>query len=109
MRLTMLVLLLGGNVVVADAVAAGHGEVAERGKDHNQGGDDVVQALGDGDVPGHAGEDDRRDKHDDKDNPSKRLARRHKLVSAFLVFQLLPGACYSGVAMRASQLILCRP
>jgi hypothetical protein len=39
------VLLLGG-VVVADTVAAGHGEVGESGEGDNEGGQDVIQTLG---------------------------------------------------------------
>ena len=38
-------MLLGG-VVVADTVAAGHGEVGQSGESDNEGGQDVVQTLG---------------------------------------------------------------
>ena len=44
-RDVLVVLLLGG-VVVANAVAAGHGEVGQSGKGDNEGGQDVVQTLG---------------------------------------------------------------
>lgn len=42
----VLVVLLLGGVVVADTVAAGHGEVGESGEGDNEGGQDVVQTLG---------------------------------------------------------------
>lgn len=42
----VLVVLLLGGVVVADTVAAGHGEVRESGEGDNEGGQDVVQTLG---------------------------------------------------------------
>lgn len=42
----VLVLLRLDDVVVADAVASGHGEVGQRGKDDDQSGDDVVEPLG---------------------------------------------------------------
>jgi hypothetical protein len=42
----VLVVLLLGGVVVADTVAAGHGEVGQSGKGDNEGGQDVVQTLG---------------------------------------------------------------
>jgi hypothetical protein len=44
-RDVLVVLHLGG-VVVANAVAAGHGEVGESGEGDNEGGQDVVQTLG---------------------------------------------------------------
>jgi hypothetical protein len=44
-RNVLVVLLLGG-VVVADTVAAGHGEVGESGEGDNEGGQDVIQTLG---------------------------------------------------------------
>jgi len=44
-RDVLVVLLLGG-VVVADTVAAGHGEVGESGEGDNEGGQDVIQTLG---------------------------------------------------------------
>lgn len=83
----VLVVLLLGGVVVADAVAAGHGEVRQSGEGDNEGGQDVVQTLGLGyvlvvvrvqgrergiylrDVPGHDGEDEHGDGHDNSDNP----------------------------------------
>lgn len=44
-RDVLVVLLLGG-VVVANAVAAGHGEVGESGEGDDEGGQDVIQTLG---------------------------------------------------------------
>lgn len=44
-RDVLVVLLLLG-VVVANAVAAGHGEVGQSGEGDNEGGQDVIQALG---------------------------------------------------------------
>jgi hypothetical protein len=45
-RGNVLVVLLLGGVVVADTVAAGHGEVGQSGEGDNEGGQDVVQTLG---------------------------------------------------------------
>lgn len=42
----VLVVLLLSGVVVADTVAAGHGEVGQSGEGDNEGGQDVVQTLG---------------------------------------------------------------
>jgi hypothetical protein len=42
----VLVVLLLGGVVVADTVAAGHGEVGQSGEGDNEGCQDVVQTLG---------------------------------------------------------------
>lgn len=50
-RNVLVVLLLGG-VVVANAVAAGHGEVGESGEGDDEGGQDVIQTLGLGCVSG---------------------------------------------------------
>ena len=50
-RDVLVVLLLGG-VVVANAVAAGHGEVGESGDGDDEGGQDVIQTLGPGRVSG---------------------------------------------------------
>jgi hypothetical protein len=50
-RDVLVVLLLGG-VVVANAVAAGHGEVGESGEGDDEGGQDVIQTLGLGCVSG---------------------------------------------------------
>ena len=50
-RDVLVVLLLGG-VVVANAVAAGHGEVGESGEGDDEGGQDVIQTLGLGRVSG---------------------------------------------------------
>ena len=42
----VLVVLLLGGVVVANTVAAGHGEVGQSGEGNNEGGQDMVQTLG---------------------------------------------------------------
>ena len=42
----MLVLFSQDDVMVANAVAAGHGEVGARGEDDDQSGHNMVEALG---------------------------------------------------------------
>ena len=49
--------ILDRDAVVRDTVAGGHGEVGDGGSDGDQGGDDVVETLADGDIPGQQGED----------------------------------------------------
>lgn len=58
-----------GGAVVADAVAGGHGKVGQRSKGDDEGGDDVVETLGDGDGPGKANEDNHGEEHQDEDGP----------------------------------------
>jgi len=65
----VLVRLAGNDMVPADSVASGHGEVGDGGRDGNQSGDDMVETLGHWNVPRHAGEDDRGDDHDNEDDP----------------------------------------
>lgn len=50
-----------------------HGKVGQGSEDDNHGGDDVVETLGDRNSPGHAGEDDGSNDHDNKDNPKSPL------------------------------------
>merc|ERR1712087_59285 len=65
----VLVRLALHNVVVASAVAAGHGEVGQSSGDGDQRSDNVIQTLRHRHAPGHAGEDDAGDQHDNEDNP----------------------------------------
>ena len=94
------ILLVGlNNVVVADAVSRGHGEVRARGEDYDQSGHNMVETLAlrkvligvkskwmqrpyDWDIPGHAGEDDRGNKHYHEDNPGVRLALSYSGIIA---------------------------
>ena len=61
-----------------NAVTGSHGEVGDRSKDHNQGGDDVIEALGNGDSPRQAGKDSAGNDHKDEDNPA---ASQYKMSS----------------------------
>ena len=88
----MLVGLTLDDVMVADSVARGHGEVRAGSEDGDQSGYDVVEALGlsrssadvvndivverayDRHAPGHAGEDNAGNDHDHEDNPGMLLA-----------------------------------
>lgn len=53
-------------------MASSHSEVRDRSKDHNQSGDDVVEALLDGDSPGQATECNAGNDHENEDNPGSK-------------------------------------
>jgi len=83
------------HVVVAYAMAAGHGEVGKGSECDNESCDDVVEAFGlpsmlvrfarlaswpvpyHWDAPGHANEDDHGDEHDNKHHPFHELDHPH--------------------------------
>lgn len=58
-----------GGAVVRGGVARGHGEVRHRGREGDERGHDVVEALLHGHVPRQGGEDGRGDRHDHEDDP----------------------------------------
>lgn len=57
------------DAVQAGAMAGGQAKVGQSTRDGDQGGDDVVDTLRDGDVPGQQGEEAAGDQQDDEDNP----------------------------------------
>lgn len=57
------------NAVQIGTVAGSHAEVGQGCRDGNERGDDVVEALRHGDVPGQQGEEARGYQHDDKNDP----------------------------------------
>lgn len=57
------------DTVQVGAMPSGHAEVRQGSGDCDESGDDVVETLGYGDVPGQQGEEARGYQHDDEDDP----------------------------------------
>lgn len=65
----LVVVRLHLDAVQVGAVTSGHAEVRQSSGDRDERGDDVVEALRHGDVPGQQGEEARGYHHDDEDDP----------------------------------------
>jgi len=65
----VLVVVLDSCAVVVGGVAGSHGKVRNGGGNRDQGGNNVVETLRNGDAPGSEREDGRGDDHDNEDDP----------------------------------------
>jgi hypothetical protein len=65
----VLVMVAHRRAVVGAGLARRHSEVGDSSREGDHGGDDVVETLGHGDIPGQEGEESRGEDHDDEDDP----------------------------------------
>jgi len=65
----VLVMVAHRRAVVGAGLARRHSEVGDSSREGDDGGDDMVETLGHGNIPGQEGEEARGEDHDDEDDP----------------------------------------